>query len=248
MSSGSSSSRWSWVGTRRRTAPARGHRVDATVVVQQTGSCPATSERQITCRPATYVDRQRQHPAARSPPSRRGRRGARRQHGPPRQHHALGRPVEPEVSTTTGSGSAATRPASASSSSTVPGTKTTRRTLVGAGRIASVPTTDRRGCCLAEPRCRSPRLSFQSILFAIGEGAFLTGSAVFFTQIVGLTAVQVGLGLTVAGLVVVRRSRSRWARSPTGSGQADLGDRRADRGGAVRSCGRSSTASRSSSR
>ena len=29
------------------------------------------------------------------------------------------------------------------------------------------------------------RLSMQSILFAFGEGAFLTGSAVFFTQIVG---------------------------------------------------------------
>ena len=45
------------------------------------------------------------------------------------------------------------------------------------------------------------RLSSQSILFAIGQGAFLTGSAVFFTHIVGLTAAQVGLGLTIAGLV-----------------------------------------------
>ncbi len=44
-------------------------------------------------------------------------------------------------------------------------------------------------------------LSFQSILFAVGEGVFLTGSAVFFTQIVGLSAAQVGLGLTVAGVV-----------------------------------------------
>jgi MFS family permease len=44
------------------------------------------------------------------------------------------------------------------------------------------------------------RLSFQSILYAIGQGAFLTGSAVFFTHIVGLTASQVGLGLTIAGL------------------------------------------------
>jgi MFS family permease len=44
------------------------------------------------------------------------------------------------------------------------------------------------------------RLSFQSILFAIGQGAFLTGSAVFFTHLVGLTASQVGLGLTIAGL------------------------------------------------
>jgi MFS family permease len=39
------------------------------------------------------------------------------------------------------------------------------------------------------------------VLFAIGEGTFITGSAVFFTQIVGLTAGQVGIGITVAGLV-----------------------------------------------
>src|SRR6476620_8323558 len=44
------------------------------------------------------------------------------------------------------------------------------------------------------------RLSAQSLLFALGEGTFMTGSAVFFTQIVGLTAAQVGLGLTIAGL------------------------------------------------
>jgi MFS family permease len=48
------------------------------------------------------------------------------------------------------------------------------------------------------PLARS--LSVQSILFAIGEGTFITGSAVFFTQIVGLSAAQVGIGLTVAGL------------------------------------------------
>jgi MFS family permease len=44
------------------------------------------------------------------------------------------------------------------------------------------------------------KLSLQSILFAVGEGTFITGSAVFFTQIVGLSAAQVGLGLTVAGV------------------------------------------------
>lgn len=49
------------------------------------------------------------------------------------------------------------------------------------------------------PLARS--LSVQSILFAIGEGAFTTGSAVFFTQIVGLSMAQVGVGLTVAGIV-----------------------------------------------
>lgn len=45
------------------------------------------------------------------------------------------------------------------------------------------------------------RLSTQSVLFAVGEGMFLTGSAVFFTQIVGLSAAQVGVGLTIAGAV-----------------------------------------------
>jgi MFS family permease len=44
------------------------------------------------------------------------------------------------------------------------------------------------------------RLSLQSLLFALGEGTFMTGSAVFFTQIVGLSAAQVGLGLTCAGI------------------------------------------------
>jgi MFS family permease len=49
------------------------------------------------------------------------------------------------------------------------------------------------------PLARS--LSIQSILYAVGEGTFITGSAVFFTQIVGLSAAQVGVGLTVAGIV-----------------------------------------------
>ncbi|WP_322921009.1 MFS transporter [Nocardioides renjunii] len=48
------------------------------------------------------------------------------------------------------------------------------------------------------PLARS--LSVQSILFAVGEGTFITGSAVFFTQIVGLSPAQVGIGLTVAGI------------------------------------------------
>jgi MFS family permease len=38
------------------------------------------------------------------------------------------------------------------------------------------------------------------LLFALGEGTFMTGSAVFFTQVVGLSAAQVGLGLTIAGV------------------------------------------------
>src|SRR5215207_3834908 len=50
------------------------------------------------------------------------------------------------------------------------------------------------------PSALAGRLSVQSLLFALGEGTFMTGSAVFFTQIVGLSAAQVGLGLTVAGV------------------------------------------------
>lgn len=44
------------------------------------------------------------------------------------------------------------------------------------------------------------RLSAQSLLFATGDGAFVTASAVFLTQLVGLTAAQVGLALTIAGV------------------------------------------------
>ncbi len=56
---------------------------------------------------------------------------------------------------------------------------------------------------LRQARPPSPlagRLATQSLLFALGEGTFMTGSAVFFTQIVGLSAAQVGLGLTIAGV------------------------------------------------
>ncbi|HET8604047.1 MAG TPA: MFS transporter [Marmoricola sp.] len=45
------------------------------------------------------------------------------------------------------------------------------------------------------------RLSVQSVLYAVGEGTFMTGSAVFFTHVVGLTATQVGIGLTVSEAV-----------------------------------------------
>jgi MFS family permease len=54
---------------------------------------------------------------------------------------------------------------------------------------------------LAGPTSLVRHLSVQSVLSAFGDGVFLTGSAVFFTQIVGLSAAQVGLGLTVAGIV-----------------------------------------------
>lgn len=51
----------------------------------------------------------------------------------------------------------------------------------------------------APPSPLAGRLSLQSVLFALGEGTFMAGSAVFFTQVVGLSAAQVGLGLTLAG-------------------------------------------------
>ncbi|NUT19809.1 MAG: MFS transporter [Hamadaea sp.] len=54
---------------------------------------------------------------------------------------------------------------------------------------------------LIPPTPLSRRLATQSLLFATAEGTFLTGSAVFFTQVVGLKAAQVGLGLTAAGVV-----------------------------------------------
>src|SRR4051812_22958227 len=44
------------------------------------------------------------------------------------------------------------------------------------------------------------QLAAQSLLFALGEGPFMAGSAGFFPQIVGLSAAQVGLGLTCAGV------------------------------------------------
>ena len=50
------------------------------------------------------------------------------------------------------------------------------------------------------------RLSVQSVLYALGEGVFATGNAVYFTQIVGLTAAQVGLGLSITGVVALALS------------------------------------------
>lgn len=45
------------------------------------------------------------------------------------------------------------------------------------------------------------RLAVIAAIDSCGTGMFLTGSALFFTRILGLTAGQVGLGLTVAALV-----------------------------------------------
>src|SRR5215208_386713 len=53
---------------------------------------------------------------------------------------------------------------------------------------------------LAGPTSLVRRLSAQSVLSAFGDGVFLTGSALFFTQIVGLSAAQVGLGPSMSVL------------------------------------------------
>ncbi len=44
------------------------------------------------------------------------------------------------------------------------------------------------------------KLSVQSVLFAVGDGAFITASAAFFLVVVGLSPAQVGIGITVAGV------------------------------------------------
>lgn len=43
----------------------------------------------------------------------------------------------------------------------------------------------------------------QSVLSAFATGTFLTGTAVFFTQVVGLTGAQVGLGMSIAAGVAL---------------------------------------------
>ncbi|WP_329476557.1 MFS transporter [Kribbella sp. NBC_01484] len=50
------------------------------------------------------------------------------------------------------------------------------------------------------PPAGLPRaLCLQSALYAVGSGFFLSGNAVFFTTIVGLSAAEVGLGISIAG-------------------------------------------------
>jgi MFS family permease len=54
---------------------------------------------------------------------------------------------------------------------------------------------------LLPPRGIARALTIQTTIYAIGSGLFIAGSVFFFTRIVGLSARQVGLGLSVAGLV-----------------------------------------------
>jgi MFS family permease len=46
-------------------------------------------------------------------------------------------------------------------------------------------------------------LALQCVLSAFATGSFLTGTAVFFTQLVGLTGAQVGLGMSIAAGVTL---------------------------------------------
>jgi MFS family permease len=46
-------------------------------------------------------------------------------------------------------------------------------------------------------------LALQCVLSAFATGSFLTGTAVFFTQIVGLSGAQVGLGMSISGVVTL---------------------------------------------
>jgi MFS family permease len=46
-------------------------------------------------------------------------------------------------------------------------------------------------------------LALQCVLSAFATGSFLTGTAVYFTQIVGLTGSEVGLGMSIAGVVTL---------------------------------------------
>jgi MFS family permease len=49
-------------------------------------------------------------------------------------------------------------------------------------------------------------IAFQSAIIATGSGTFLTGSVVFFTHVLGLTPVQIGTGLSLAGLTSLATS------------------------------------------
>ncbi|GHJ46510.1 MFS transporter [Catellatospora sp. TT07R-123] len=51
---------------------------------------------------------------------------------------------------------------------------------------------------LVPPAGVARQLAVQSLLFGVGQGTFLTGSAVFFTRVVGLRPHEIGLGLSAA--------------------------------------------------
>lgn len=56
---------------------------------------------------------------------------------------------------------------------------------------------------LLAPTSLGRSLAAQSALYAVGTGVFVSGNAVYFTRIVGLTPTQVGLGISLGGAVSV---------------------------------------------
>ncbi|SCL14459.1 Major Facilitator Superfamily protein [Micromonospora nigra] len=46
-------------------------------------------------------------------------------------------------------------------------------------------------------------IAYRSAMVAVGSGTFLTGSIVFFTEVLGLSPVQIGIGFSIAGLAGV---------------------------------------------
>jgi MFS family permease len=68
--------------------------------------------------------------------------------------------------------------------------------------MTTTPSGERRGFLrrLIPPTPMSRRLATQSLLFSSGEGTFMTGSAVFLTQVVGMSAAKVGLAITLTGI------------------------------------------------
>ncbi|MFC0623875.1 MFS transporter [Kribbella deserti] len=84
-------------------------------------------------------------------------------------------------------------------------------------------TAVRRTAGLLPPAGHARGLALAQLANAIGDGAFLVTSALFFTRVVGLSAGQVGLGLTIA-----------WALGfLTGVPLGHLADRRGPRGTAI---------------
>ena len=140
-SAGTSSIRCSWVGTSDTNAGRPASTASTNDACSSSGgSCPATSDRQTTCSPATYdagsVSSQRPDPPRRRSVARTST--ARRE-----RTTRLGRPVEPEVSTISGAGSSglASQPPTAATTSRVgPDTgrrKSMRRRLAPDDRLAS---------------------------------------------------------------------------------------------------------------
>jgi len=68
--------------------------------------------------------------------------------------------------------------------------------------MSTTSPADQRGFLrrLVPPRGLPRRLATQGMLFAVGESAFMTGSAVFLTKVVGMSAGRAGLALTVMGV------------------------------------------------